>query len=154
MSVCWYPHPSPFSDLLLLASNWSTMGDSFFVCHHLAALYAYGYVLVCIVIQYGMSELMITRMFLLQIIFFYYFHVLLISAFRSNVIDTWGASIFRKLPTYFGIINTICEPKVRNSLKWAAVVIIFWVLLLTYTFFLQVVLWVAGIPSLSPPGGG
>ncbi|KAF4092710.1 hypothetical protein AMELA_G00024000 [Ameiurus melas] len=32
-------------DLLLLASNWSTMGDSFFVCHHLAALYAYGYVL-------------------------------------------------------------------------------------------------------------
>lgn len=44
-------------------------------------------------------------------------HVLLISAFRSNVIDTWGASIFRKLPTYFGIINTICEPKVRKSLK-------------------------------------
>ncbi|KAL4647937.1 transmembrane protein 56-B-like isoform X1 [Arapaima gigas] len=33
-------------DLLLLACNWSTMGDSFFVCHHLAALYAYGYVLV------------------------------------------------------------------------------------------------------------
>lgn len=34
------------SDLVLLACNWSTMGDSFFVCHHLAALYAYGYVLV------------------------------------------------------------------------------------------------------------
>lgn len=33
-------------DLVLLATNWSTMGDSFFVCHHLAALYAYGYVLV------------------------------------------------------------------------------------------------------------
>lgn len=33
-------------DLVLLACNWSTMGDSFFVCHHLAALYAYGYVLV------------------------------------------------------------------------------------------------------------
>uniref|UniRef100_A0A4W5JUM1 Calponin n=1 Tax=Hucho hucho TaxID=62062 RepID=A0A4W5JUM1_9TELE len=32
-------------DLVLLATNWSTMGDSFFVCHHLAALYAYGYVL-------------------------------------------------------------------------------------------------------------
>ncbi|KAG7491594.1 hypothetical protein MATL_G00005270 [Megalops atlanticus] len=32
-------------DLLLLACNWSSMGDSFFVCHHLAALYAYGYVL-------------------------------------------------------------------------------------------------------------
>ncbi|KAJ8363413.1 hypothetical protein SKAU_G00122440 [Synaphobranchus kaupii] len=32
-------------DLLLLACHWSTMGDSFFVCHHLAALYAYGYVL-------------------------------------------------------------------------------------------------------------
>ncbi|XP_030646529.1 TLC domain-containing protein 4-B isoform X2 [Chanos chanos] len=32
-------------DLLLLALNWSTMGDGFFVCHHLAALYAYGYVL-------------------------------------------------------------------------------------------------------------
>lgn len=33
-------------DLVLLACNWSTMGDGFFVCHHLAALYAYGYVLV------------------------------------------------------------------------------------------------------------
>ncbi|KAL4657976.1 transmembrane protein 56-B-like [Arapaima gigas] len=32
-------------DLVLLACNWSTMGDGFFVCHHLAALYAYGYVL-------------------------------------------------------------------------------------------------------------
>ncbi|XP_012673632.1 TLC domain-containing protein 4-B [Clupea harengus] len=32
-------------DLVLLASNWRAMGDSFFVCHHLAALYAYGYVL-------------------------------------------------------------------------------------------------------------
>lgn len=38
-------HPVPL-DLVLLAFNWSTMGDSFFVCHHLAALYAYGYVLV------------------------------------------------------------------------------------------------------------
>lgn len=34
------------ADLVLLACNWSTMGDGFFVCHHLAALYAYGYVLV------------------------------------------------------------------------------------------------------------
>ncbi len=34
------------SDLVLLACNWSTMGDTFFVCHHLAALYAYGFVLV------------------------------------------------------------------------------------------------------------
>ncbi|XP_029102660.1 transmembrane protein 56-B-like isoform X1 [Scleropages formosus] len=33
-------------DLLLLACNWRAMGDGFFVCHHLAALYAYGYVLV------------------------------------------------------------------------------------------------------------
>uniref|UniRef100_A0A8C4TH68 TLC domain containing 4b n=3 Tax=Erpetoichthys calabaricus TaxID=27687 RepID=A0A8C4TH68_ERPCA len=32
-------------DLLLLAMHWKTMGDGFFVCHHLAALYAYGYVL-------------------------------------------------------------------------------------------------------------
>ncbi|KAI1886797.1 hypothetical protein AGOR_G00199510 [Albula goreensis] len=32
-------------DLLLLACHWRTLGDSFFVCHHLAALYAYGYVL-------------------------------------------------------------------------------------------------------------
>ncbi|XP_035261755.1 TLC domain-containing protein 4-B-like [Anguilla rostrata] len=32
-------------DLLLLACHWSTMGDGFFVCHHLAALYAYGFVL-------------------------------------------------------------------------------------------------------------
>lgn len=27
------------------------MGDSFFVCHHLAALYAYGYVLVSVTLQ-------------------------------------------------------------------------------------------------------
>ncbi|XP_046722300.1 TLC domain-containing protein 4-B isoform X1 [Silurus meridionalis] len=39
-------------DLLLLACNWSTMGDSFFVCHHLAALYAYGYVLTRGVLPY------------------------------------------------------------------------------------------------------
>ncbi|XP_078540455.1 TLC domain-containing protein 4-A-like [Lissotriton helveticus] len=32
-------------DMLLLARYWKTMGDSFFVCHHLAVLYAYGYVL-------------------------------------------------------------------------------------------------------------
>ncbi|XP_018594157.1 TLC domain-containing protein 4-B [Scleropages formosus] len=32
-------------DLALLACNWSTMGDGFFVCHHVAALYAYSYVL-------------------------------------------------------------------------------------------------------------
>ncbi|XP_057673402.1 TLC domain-containing protein 4-B isoform X2 [Corythoichthys intestinalis] len=39
-------------DLLLLACNWSTMGDKFFVCHHLAALYAYGYVLTRGVLPY------------------------------------------------------------------------------------------------------
>ncbi|XP_015263039.1 PREDICTED: transmembrane protein 56-B-like [Gekko japonicus] len=32
-------------DLLLLIRYWRTLGDSLFVCHHLAALYAYGYVL-------------------------------------------------------------------------------------------------------------
>ncbi|XP_072847695.2 TLC domain-containing protein 4 isoform X3 [Pogona vitticeps] len=32
-------------DLLLLLRYWRTLGDSLFVCHHLAALYAYGYVL-------------------------------------------------------------------------------------------------------------
>uniref|UniRef100_A0A7N6BVC5 TLC domain-containing protein n=2 Tax=Anabas testudineus TaxID=64144 RepID=A0A7N6BVC5_ANATE len=39
-------------DLVLLACNWSTMGDTFFVCHHLAALYAYGYVLTRGVLPY------------------------------------------------------------------------------------------------------
>ncbi|KAG7266849.1 hypothetical protein CRUP_027309 [Coryphaenoides rupestris] len=39
-------------DLVLLACNWRTMGDSFFVCHHLAALYAYGYVLTRGVLPY------------------------------------------------------------------------------------------------------
>lgn len=39
-------------DLVLLACNWNTMGDSFFVCHHLAALYAYGYVLTRGVLPY------------------------------------------------------------------------------------------------------
>ncbi|XP_054464173.1 TLC domain-containing protein 4-B [Anoplopoma fimbria] len=39
-------------DLVLLACNWSTMGDSFFLCHHLAALYAYGYVLTRGVLPY------------------------------------------------------------------------------------------------------
>ncbi|MGH0148978.1 UNVERIFIED_CONTAM: hypothetical protein FKN15_041934 [Acipenser sinensis] len=32
-------------DLLLLARYWKTMGDGFFVCHHITALYAYGFVL-------------------------------------------------------------------------------------------------------------
>ncbi|KYO37944.1 TLC domain-containing protein 4 [Alligator mississippiensis] len=32
-------------DLLLLGRYWKTMGDALFVCHHVAALYAYGYVL-------------------------------------------------------------------------------------------------------------
>lgn len=32
-------------DLLLLIRYWKLMGDVFFICHHLAALYAYGYVL-------------------------------------------------------------------------------------------------------------
>ncbi|XP_067416447.1 TLC domain-containing protein 4-like [Emydura macquarii macquarii] len=32
-------------DLLLLLRYWKTLGDSLFVCHHLVALYAYGYVL-------------------------------------------------------------------------------------------------------------
>ncbi|KAM3845291.1 calponin-1 isoform 2-T7 [Vipera latastei] len=32
-------------DLLLLMRYWKTLGDSLFVCHHLVALYAYGYVL-------------------------------------------------------------------------------------------------------------
>ncbi|KAL8164589.1 UNVERIFIED_CONTAM: Transmembrane protein 56-B, partial [Gekko kuhli] len=32
-------------DLLLLVRYWRTLGDSLFVSHHLAALYAYGYVL-------------------------------------------------------------------------------------------------------------
>uniref|UniRef100_A0A670ZWZ6 TLC domain-containing protein n=1 Tax=Pseudonaja textilis TaxID=8673 RepID=A0A670ZWZ6_PSETE len=32
-------------DLLLLVRYWKTLGDSLFVCHHLVALYAYGYVL-------------------------------------------------------------------------------------------------------------
>uniref|UniRef100_A0A8C2F6H0 TLC domain containing 4b n=1 Tax=Cyprinus carpio TaxID=7962 RepID=A0A8C2F6H0_CYPCA len=40
------PSPLLLSDLVLLACNWSAMGDVFFVCHHLAALYAYGFVLV------------------------------------------------------------------------------------------------------------
>lgn len=45
--LCPYSSPLPsLIDLVLLACNWSAMGDSFFVCHHLAALYAYGYVLV------------------------------------------------------------------------------------------------------------
>ncbi|XP_008328924.3 TLC domain-containing protein 4-B [Cynoglossus semilaevis] len=37
---------------MLLARNWTTMGDGFFVCHHLAALYAYGYVLTRGVLPY------------------------------------------------------------------------------------------------------
>uniref|UniRef100_A0A8C4YN16 TLC domain-containing protein n=1 Tax=Gopherus evgoodei TaxID=1825980 RepID=A0A8C4YN16_9SAUR len=36
----------PIPDLLLLLRYWKTLGDSLFVCHHLVALYAYGYVLV------------------------------------------------------------------------------------------------------------
>ncbi|XP_030052833.1 transmembrane protein 56 [Microcaecilia unicolor] len=32
-------------DILLLARYWKLMGDAYFICHHLAVLYAYGYVL-------------------------------------------------------------------------------------------------------------
>lgn len=35
-----------FSDLLLIFFYWKAIGDKFFVVHHLAALYAYYYVLV------------------------------------------------------------------------------------------------------------
>lgn len=35
-----------FSDLLLIFYYWKAIGDKFFVVHHLAALYAYYYVLV------------------------------------------------------------------------------------------------------------
>uniref|UniRef100_A0A4W3GNA8 TLC domain-containing protein n=1 Tax=Callorhinchus milii TaxID=7868 RepID=A0A4W3GNA8_CALMI len=34
------------NDLVLLLCHWTTIGDGFFLCHHLAALYAYQYVLV------------------------------------------------------------------------------------------------------------
>ncbi|XP_042200675.1 TLC domain-containing protein 4-B-like [Callorhinchus milii] len=33
------------NDLVLLLCHWTTIGDGFFLCHHLAALYAYQYVL-------------------------------------------------------------------------------------------------------------
>lgn len=53
VSICQLSDLSPCPlDLVLLACNWSTMGDSFFVCHHLAALYAYGYVLTRGVLPY------------------------------------------------------------------------------------------------------
>lgn len=41
-SVCL----SVFPDLLLIFYYWKAIGDKFFVIHHLAALYAYYYVLV------------------------------------------------------------------------------------------------------------
>ncbi|XP_048848217.1 TLC domain-containing protein 4-B-like isoform X4 [Brienomyrus brachyistius] len=39
-------------DLVTVTCYWSTLGDGFFVCHHLAALYAYGYVLTRGVLPY------------------------------------------------------------------------------------------------------
>lgn len=35
-----------FTDLLIMFSSWEITGDKLFVLHHLAALYAYSYVLV------------------------------------------------------------------------------------------------------------
>ena len=46
--TCYLPFPLCFCfpDLLLIFYYWKAIGDKFFVVHHLAALYAYYYVLV------------------------------------------------------------------------------------------------------------
>lgn len=41
-----FPCAFVFTDLLLIFYYWKAIGDKFFVVHHLAALYAYYYVLV------------------------------------------------------------------------------------------------------------
>lgn len=49
ISLTFVPPPSLdfyFPDLLLMFYYWKAIGDKFFVVHHLAALYAYYYVLV------------------------------------------------------------------------------------------------------------
>lgn len=105
-------------DLVLLACNWSTMGDSFFVCHHLAALYAYGYVLVSsslfktqsvhIWIAIGDTGLFLYRNVLVS----FCLSVCLVIA------DTWRASLLCQLSSHIRIVHTVCEPKVSQLNKW------------------------------------
>lgn len=80
------------------------MGDSFFVCHHLAALYAYGYVLVSLlfVLQPGGTRLQ---------------QLLLILDDSQMFVcsaDAWCSSLLCQLPAHFRVINAVCEPKVKQ----------------------------------------
>lgn len=80
--------------------------------------------------------LLINCLLLLGVISSWYFSfIIFICDVHFFMSDTWGASIFRKLPAHFGIINTVCEPKVRNSRKGPAVVIVFLFWFFTTIFF-------------------
>lgn len=136
----WATCPPCLLDLVLLACNWSTMGDSFFVCHHLAALYAYGYVLVSLFFQAPECLVLNSR------------HTLDCLSVCWVISDTWRAPLLCQLSSHFRAVHTICEPKVSQS----SCEVIFCIITLCKIFsltFLQVVLWGIKVPTVTSAGG-
>ncbi|KAJ8264027.1 hypothetical protein GJAV_G00144240 [Gymnothorax javanicus] len=124
-------------DLLLLACHWSTMGDGFFVCHHLAALYAYGYVLTRGVLPYFanfrlISELstpFVNQRWFLEVlsyprsgtlvlangvamtVAFFLVRIAVIPSYYSKMVATFGTPAFTQLglgPQVAWILSSIC----------------------------------------------
>ncbi|XP_048870120.1 TLC domain-containing protein 4-B-like isoform X1 [Brienomyrus brachyistius] len=124
-------------DLLLLACNWSTMGDGFFVCHHLAALYAYGYVLNRGVLPYfanfrliselstpfvnqrwffevlsipRTNRLVVTNGVMMTLVFFLV-RIAVIPSYYTRVVATFGTPAFVRLgmgPQVAWIVSSVC----------------------------------------------
>ncbi|XP_043940577.1 TLC domain-containing protein 4-like isoform X2 [Protopterus annectens] len=112
-------------DLLLLIRYWKLMGDAFFICHHLAALYAYSYVLSRGVLPYFANFRLISelstpfvnqRWFFDAVCFprssrpvlcngvamtvvFFLVRIAVIPTYYARVFSTFGTEAFEKLGT-------------------------------------------------------
>ncbi|XP_029102662.1 transmembrane protein 56-B-like isoform X3 [Scleropages formosus] len=125
------------SDLLLLACNWRAMGDGFFVCHHLAALYAYGYVLSRGVLPYFANFRLISELStpfvnqrwffevlsvprtdrlvvangIMMTVVFFLVRIAVIPSYYSRVVATFGTPAFVRLglgPQVAWIVSSVC----------------------------------------------
>ncbi|KAJ8251766.1 hypothetical protein GJAV_G00225210 [Gymnothorax javanicus] len=124
-------------DLVLLARYWDTMGDSFFVCHHLAALYAYGYVLTRGVLpyfanfrliselstpfvnqrwffealSYPRSDRLVVANGVAMAVVFFLVRIAVMPPYYSRVVSTFGTPAFERLglgPQVAWITSCIC----------------------------------------------
>ncbi|KAJ8345160.1 hypothetical protein SKAU_G00293530 [Synaphobranchus kaupii] len=124
-------------DLVLLARNWGTMGDGFFVCHHLAALYAYGYVLTQGVLpyfanfrliselstpfvnqrwffealSYPRSDRLVVANGVAMAVVFFLVRIAVMPPYYSRVVSTFGTPAFERLglgPQVAWISSCIC----------------------------------------------